>query len=252
MNKYIIIEDERLAYEELKRMIHQLRPDYTLCGWATSVEQAVVMLRSTEADLLFVDISLADGDSFDIFEQVDCPSPIIFTTAYDEFALKAFKTNSVDYLLKPIDPDELAHAIEKYERQNALVISGTVYRKLRNDMMSGNVKTRFLVQYGDIYEYVDTHDVAYFLSEDKYTFLYTLGGRHHIVNYSLDALEQMLDNTQFFRTSRKLIVNIKSIKRMTKYFTGRIKLSLEPEPPTETIVSRSRAASFLDWVNGNP
>ena len=249
MTKYIIIEDERLAYEELKRMIRQLRPDFTLCGWATGVEQAVVMLHNIEADLLFVDISLADGDCFDIFEQADCHSPIIFTTAYDEFALKAFKTNSVDYLLKPIDSDELAYAIEKYERQNVFKTSGTAYRKLRDDVMNGNTKARFLVQYGDIYEYVDTGDVAYFLSEDKYTFLYTLGGRRHIVNYSLDMLEQMLDCTQFFRTSRKLIVNIKSIKKMTKYFTGRIKLSLVPEPPTEAVVSRSRVGSFLSWVN---
>lgn len=207
MTKYIIIEDERLAYEELKRMTSQLRPDYSLCGWATSVEQATVMLRSTDADLLFADISLADGDCFDIFEQVESQCPIIFTTAYDEFAIRAFKTNSVDYLLKPIDPDELLHAIEKFER-NATETGGAAYRKLRNDMAAGSVKTRFLVQRGDIYEYVETKDIVYFLSEDKYTFLYTATGKRHIVNYSLDSLELLLDKSQFFRVSRKLTVNI--------------------------------------------
>jgi two-component system response regulator LytT len=180
--RYIIIEDEQLAYEELKRMMTLIRPNYTLTGWAQGVEQAVMLLRGGNFDLILLDIQLSDGLCFEIFEQ--CPSDVavIFTTAYDEYALKAFKLNSVDYLLKPIDEGELNAALEKYERHSTNSATTFDSSKLESSYLSGNGKSRFLVQVGDTFRHVQTEDVAYFYSEDKYVFLHLFTGKRYIIN----------------------------------------------------------------------
>lgn len=253
MTRYLIIEDEPLAYKELRRMIESLRPDYELVGWAVSVEQAIVTLGQVKADLIFADIKLQDGDSFEIFDHAGADVPMIFTTAYDDYALRAFRLNSVDYLLKPIEEEHLERALTKYENCLCLTPAFESYAALRRDMASAWHKTRIMVQHGDAYEFVPTREAACFYSEDKYTFVHTFASRRHILSYSLDDLERMLDETQFFRVSRSLIINIDSVKRITKYFSGRLKLHLVPalyKCPLEPYVSRSRAQAFLKWIDG--
>lgn len=239
-----------MAYEEIKRMMQQLRPDYQLAGWAESVEQAVLLLKQGAPDLMLVDIRLSDGLSFEIFEQVAIDTPIIFTTAYDEYALKAFKVNGIDYLLKPIEESDLETALCKFERHNSLRTVTPEFKRLEHEYLSTNKKNRFLVQIGDVFQYVETADIAFFYSEEKYTYLHLFSNKRYIINYSLDQLEQMTDHSLFFRASRNCITNIKAIKKSSRYFGSRLKLYLHPECPHEILVSRSRAGDFLKWIDG--
>lgn len=251
MAKYIIIEDEQLAYNELKRMMETARPDWELCGWASSVEQALILIKNVPVDLLLVDIRLSDGDSFEIFEQIKTNTPVIFTTAYDEFALKAFKLNSIDYLLKPIEETELEAALQKYENLKLITPVSDSYTKFRDDYLASNRKNRFLIQYGDTYRHIESNDIAFFYSEDKYTYLHTFSNSRYIISYTLDQLESMMDPEKFYRLSRNCIANIKSIDRLHKYFAGRLKVDFIPNCPQEVIVSRNRVSGLLDWINGN-
>ncbi len=250
MVKYLLIEDERFAYEETKRMMQRLRPDYQLSGWAGSVEQAVLLLKQGGIDLMLVDIRLSDGLSFEIFEQVAVDVPVIFTTAYDEYAIKAFKVNGIDYLLKPIEESDLEIALCKFERNNSLRTVAPELKRLELEYLTQNKKNRFLVQIGDTFHYVETADVAFFYSEDKYTYLHLFSNKRHIINYSLDQLEYMLDRNDFFRVSRNCISNIKAIKKSSRYFGSRLKLSLCPECPHDVLVSRNRVGDFLKWIDG--
>lgn len=250
MTRYLLIEDERFAYEEIRRMIQKLRPDYQLAGWTESVEQSVILLEQGNIDLMIADIRLSDGLSFEIFEQYPVDIPIIFTTAYDEYALKAFKLNSMDYLLKPIDEKELNAALCKFERRNFLTPKISKYKKLETVYLSGNKKNRFLIQTGNSFQYVETNEVAFFYSEEKYIYLHLFSNRRYIINYSLEQLDNMLDKDMFFRVSRNCIANIRSIKKISKYFASRLKLLFQPECPLEIVVSRNRVNDFLDWMDG--
>lgn len=251
MTDYVIIEDERLAYEELKRMMSQLRPDYKLAGWAKSTEQAILLLRQASPNLIMADIRLADGLCFDIFTQAAIDVPVIFTTAYDEYAIRAFKVNGIDYLLKPIEDVELEAALCKFEKHQALYASMPLFRKLEQEYIGCYKKNRFLIQVGDTYLHVETTDIAFFYSEDKYTYLYQFSGKRHIISYSLDQLEKILDGSLFFRISRCCIINIRSIVKTSKYFASRLKLQFRPECPHELLVSRSRVSDFLRWMDDN-
>lgn len=232
-------------------MMESIRPDYILCGWATSVEQAIKLISNMSVDLMLVDIRLSDGDSFEIFEHIKAQLPVIFTTAYDEYALKAFKVNSIDYLLKPIEENELEKALLKYEQLNFTTPTSEKFQKLRTDYLSSSRKNRFLVQIGDNYAYVEASNVAFFYSEDKYIYLHKFDGKRYIVPYTLDQLESILDRDIFFRASRNCVTNIKSITKISKYFAGRLKIYFAPECPHEVIVSRGRVSNFLNWVNGD-
>lgn len=250
MIKYLIVEDERFAYDEMKRMIDKLRPNYQLINWTETVIQTIDFLQQNSVDLILLDIRLSDGSSFDIFEQISVSIPIIFTTAYDEYAIRAFKVNSVDYLLKPIDEADLIAALEKFERNRAITPIIPEYKKLEDALMQNRKKNRFLIQVGDSYHYIDTSDVAYFYSEEKAIFLHTFSNKRYIIDYTLDQIERMLDEKVFFRASRNCITNIRSIKKISKYFNSRLKLTLEPDCPHEVLVSRVRVADFLSWVDG--
>lgn len=250
MIKYLLIEDEHFAYEEIKRMIQKIRPDYLLSNWAKSVEQSLLILKQGNIDLIIVDIRLSDGICFEIFEQYPVDIPLIFTTAYDEYALKAFKLNSIDYLLKPVDEKELDTALRKFEHNNCITSQTLEYKQLEKAYISTNRKNRFLIQIGDSYRYVETTDIAFFYSEEKYVYLHIFTGQRYIVSYSLGQLEEILDYTMFFRTSRNCIANIQSIKKISKHFIGRLKLHFQPECPHEVLVSRNRAEKFLKWVDG--
>lgn len=249
MTRYLIVEDEPLAQEEILRLVSKLRPDYKVAGWVDSVEGAVEFLRKESIDLMIVDIRLSDGLSFEIFEQCPVELPVIFTTAYDEYALEAFRVNSIDYLLKPIGESELARALDKYEQRCCLRSTSPAYRRLESNYLSGNRKSRFLIQMGDTFRHVESSDVAFFYSEEKYTYLHLFDGHRYIIDYPLDQLENMVDETLFFRVSRGCIANIHSISKVSKFFAGRLALQFVPECPHEVIVSRSRAGAFLKWMD---
>ena len=249
MAKYIIIEDERLAYEEIRRMMQRLRPDYMLTGWATGVEQAVLQLASGGIDLMIVDIRLSDGLSFEIFERTAADIPVIFTTAYDEYALRAFKVNSIDYLLKPVEEQALETALCKFERNRLPRTATPELKRLEATYMTGIRKHRFLVRSGDTFRYVETSDIAFFYSEEKYVFLHLFSSRRYIVDYTLEQLETMLDEAGFFRVARNCIANIRAIGKVSRYFGGRLKIFFSPECPHEVIVSRDRTERVLQWID---
>lgn len=251
MTGYLLIEDERFAREEIKRMMAKLRPGYRLAGEAESVHEAVRLLRQTGPDLIIADICIADGLSFEIFEQIHTDIPVIFTTAYDEYALKAFKLNSMDYLLKPIDEKELEKAIAKFEKRAVPGCLSAELERLKSDISAKHAKSRFLVRTGDSFRYVETKDVAFFYSEDKYIHMLTFDGGRHILDHSLEQLEDMLDRTMFFRVSRNCIVNIRAVTGSSRYFGGRMLPEFKPECPTRVIISRSRVDDWLKWLDGS-
>ncbi|MBD8983632.1 MAG: DNA-binding response regulator [Bacteroides cellulosilyticus] len=255
MIKYLLVEDERFAYEEMKRMMEKLRPDYQLEAWVSTVEQTVQFLKHHQVDLMLLDIRLTDGNSFDVFEQIQVTTPVIFTTAYDEHAIRAFKVNSVDYLLKPVEEADLQAALNKFEQLRMVQFrmeapSLPDYKQLESALMSNCKKNRFLIQKGDAYHYVETADIAFFYSEDKVVFLHTFADKRYIVDYTLEQVEQLLDERTFFRASRNCITNITSIRKISKYFNSRLKLTLQPECPHEILISRVRVPDFLKWVDG--
>jgi len=249
MVKYLIVEDERFAYEEIKRMMERLRPEYQLGYRAETVQQTIRFLKENTVDLILLDIRLADGSSFEIFEQIKVSVPIIFTTAYDEFAIQAFKVNSIDYLLKPIDETDLLTALIKFEQQHLTNPASFDYKQLEKALMGNSKRNRFLIQTGDVYHHVATSEIAFFYSEDKVTFLHTFLNRRYIVDHTLTQIEPQLDEKLFFRVSRNCIANISSIKKISRYFNSRLKLSFQPECPHDILISRERVSDFLKWVD---
>lgn len=248
--KYLIVEDERFAYLEIKRMMAKLCPDYTLIGRTESVADTVLFLSNNPVDFMLLDIRLADGNCFEIFEQIQVSIPIIFTTAYDEHAIRAFKLNSIDYLLKPVEEDELSAALKKLQQQHFAKEPVFDYKKIEEALRGSQKKNRFLVQMGDTYSPINVNDIAFFYSEEKVVFLHTFSGKKFVIDYTLTQLESQLDKKTFFRVSRSCVANITSIKKISKYFNSRLKLTFQPECPHEILVSRERVADFLKWVDG--
>lgn len=259
--KYFILEDEPFAYEEIRRMMGILRPNYVLQGWAVSVEEALVKLKTIVPDLMIVDIRLSDGLCFDVFEHIDLKVPIIFTTAYDEYALRAFQVNSIDYLLKPVEEEDLELALKKLEtyylpshsseaNESQANLPTDNYHQLAASYLKHVKKNRFLVSVGDSFSTIESADIAFFYSEDKYVFLHLFTGKRYIVNYSLDQLEAMLDEQDFHRVSRSCIAHIKAVKKASRYFGSRLLIDFSVECPQEVIVSRSRVSEVLKWLDG--
>lgn len=247
--KYLIVEDERFAYEEVKRMITKLRPDYLLEKQTKTVIDTIVFLKSSVVDLILMDIRLADGNCFEIFNNIEVTTPVIFTTAYDEHAIKAFKLNSIDYLLKPFNENELELALIKFENIFHNASYKTTHKNIEQ-LVSVKTKNRFLISKGENYNYIETIDIAHFYSEGGVVFLHTSKDRRYIINYTLDQLEQQLDSRLFFRVSRNCIGNVKAIENVAKYFNSRLKLSFLPACPHEVLVSRVRVPDFLKWMDG--
>jgi len=247
--KYLIVEDERFAYEELKRMMTELRPDYSLEKRTKTVVDTIAFLKTSAVDLILLDIRLADGNCFEIFNHVEVSTPVIFTTAYDEHAIKAFKLNSIDYLLKPFDEKELEAALIKFEN----IFHNNSHKtdpKNFEQILAAKNKNRFLISKGENYHYIETANIAHFYSEEGVVFLHTFQNKRYIINYTLDQLEQQLDSRLFFRVSRNCISNVKSIENVAKYFNSRLKLSFSPACPHEVLVSRVRVPDFLKWMDG--
>lgn len=252
--KIVLIEDELYNLRLLEDMIKKLRPDWAVVKTFESVKESVDWLtHNPPPDLLFMDIQLADGLCFSIFDQVEVKSLVIFTTAYDNYALRAFKVNSIDYLLKPFKEKDLEAAIEKYENFRKLPV------KIDNKLDSSEIldairkgekkyRKRFLVSKGPAYYMLSVEDIAYFYSENRNTTAVTFNNQNQVVDFTLDSLEEQLDPDTFYRANRQLIVNIQAIGKVENYFDGKLKMRLNPPFDGELVVSRLRAADFKEWL----
>lgn len=254
--KILLIEDENAALRRLEKLLGEVAPDAVIVGRLDSVEAAITWFQTNpQPDLMLLDIHLADGASFEIFQHVKVQAPVIFTTAYDEYALQAFKVNAVDYLLKPIKVNELTEAIEKYKRifqQTAAVPDYTqLLQTLRQQEGSHSYLRRMLIRFSNSFRLVDMADAAYFYTKDKITFLVTRSASKRFpVDYPLDKLETLLDPAAFFRINRQFIINVEAIKEMHPYSKSRVKVDLDPPTELETIVSTERSSEFKKWLVG--
>ena len=245
----LIVEDEELAAERLQQLVAELRPEAKVQAILDSVEDTVGYLQGQPGlDLAFFDIQLADGVSFQIFKQAKVPCPVVFTTAYDQYTLQAFKVNSIDYLLKPIDREELGQALNQFEELRSAFHGGPALERVEQalSMLHKDYKTRFVVKAGHQFLSIKTSSVLYFFSEHKLTWLRHRDGKKHQLDYSLEQLEQRLDPAQFYRVNRQYIVQIESVEQTTIYSNARLKLMLSDGE--EVLVSRERVAGFRQWL----
>lgn len=245
----LIIEDEKPAARHLSSLLRQLRPQIAVLDVLDSVKGAVGWLQTfPQPELLFVDIQLADGLSFDIFSKLKQSPPVIFTTAYDHYALQAFKLNSVDYLLKPIDRTELQQALSKFE-QSRSPFNMELLEQLRQSIHQPKFKERFLIKLGQQLHYLPVTEIRYFYSEDGLVRLVQQDGKKHQVDYTLDQLENLLSPDYFYRINRKFIIHLEAIHKIHLYFNSRLKLELHPSSEDEVIVSRDRVTNFKNWLD---
>ncbi|MDI9364456.1 MAG: LytTR family DNA-binding domain-containing protein [Flavobacterium sp.] len=247
--RVVIIEDETLSAEHLALLLHKIDSRIEVVQYIESVKEAVTAFtQGLQADLLFVDIHLADGNSFSIFQQLAITTPVVFTTAYDHYAIQAFKQNSIDYLLKPIALKDLEFAIDKYKKQvvNPQLVQqiATTYQQLNKQY-----KTRFLVKLGSTINTINADDIQYFETKDSVTFLVSKKGSRYPIDYTLDQLETLLQPSTFFRINRKVILNITVIEKIENYFNGRLCITAKLLEGEAKIVSRERVSEFRLWLD---
>ncbi|MEI6060230.1 MAG: LytTR family DNA-binding domain-containing protein [Bacteroidota bacterium] len=255
--KVLIVEDEELAAERLAQLIREIEPGADIYGPLDTVSATIHHLRSGASyDLIFLDIQLADGKSFSVFEDCAVVTPVIFTTAYDEYALQAFELNSIDYLLKPVNREKLKSAIEKFRKlkdyYGAENPNNQLYEMIRNLKRPENTgyKDRFLISKGDAMLPVKANEIACFYAEDKEVFLLTHDSRRYIIPHSIEELSAKVDPKLFFRVNRQYIVSADAIRRVHNYFNFKLKVEILVDPAAEIIVSRSRTPAFKAWMNG--
>lgn len=250
--KVLIVEDESMAAKRLTNLLLKLEPDIEILDQLDSVKTAVKWLSTNKADLLFFDIQLADGLSFEILNQVNIQTPIIFTTAFDEYAIKAFKVNSIDYLLKPIDPEELKHALEKFHqnfKQPEPQQPNMAMLEQAMKMLTKQYKERFVVKIGEHIHTIPVSDTAYFFSQDKATFLVTQEKKRYIIDYTLEEVEGLIDPQDFFRINRKYLVSMRAVKDIVSYTNSRLRIILHQSDEMDAIVSRERVQDFKKWLD---
>lgn len=251
--KIAIIEDEEPSAKRLSKLINEIDPSVEILTQLESVSSAIDWFNEHEnPDLIFSDIQLSDGLSFDIFRNVKIDCPIIFTTAFDQYAIDAFKVNSIDYLLKPLKKEELKTAIEKFHKLGGQAGKSSVdISKLLEaiHLPKSEFKKRFVIRYGEHIKTIMIEDVAYFNTEDKINFLTTKEGRRYTIDYNLDALEAILDPKIFFRINRQFIIGIHAISDMFSYSKSRVLIKLNPPSKHETIVSTERSGDFKLWLD---
>jgi len=251
----LVIEDEKLAADRLIALITDIEPTAQVLKSIESIKAAVKWLNSNpHPDLIFMDVQLADGLSFEIFDKVNVEVPVIFTTAYNEYALRAFKVNSIDYLLKPIDKEELRTSIHKYLKLNINVTQNVALQpqllKQVMNLIQNPYKSRFVVRIGEHIKTIAIEDVAYFYSSEKSSFLRSISGRDYAIEYTLDQLEQELDPHKFFRVSRKFIIAMPHIKDIIAYSGNRLKIIAMGGDQEEVLVSREKVTDFKKWLDG--
>lgn len=247
--RILIIEDENMAARRLIKLINDIIPDCEIFGNLDTVTSSVDWLnKNSQPDLIFLDIQLADGISFEIFEHVKVTSPIIFCTAFDQYAIKAFKLNSVDYLLKPIDPDELKNALNKFQSGRKVPEITLDQIRVLLQPVQKVYKNRFLVKIGERIQTIAIDETGIFYSEDKVTFLMTKQGKKFIIDYTLDEVENLLDPELFFRLNRKYISSVGTIKGVFTYSNSRLKIQLENCADNDILISREKMAAFKSWL----
>ena len=253
--KALIIEDEQHAAQRLINLLKETGRDIEILETLDSIESSIKWLsENADPDVIFLDIQLADGLSFAIFDQVDVKSPVIFATAYDEYAIKAFEINSIDYLLKPIKLERLEASLDKLKKLRPSMSPIQITAQLQNMIVDYHEKnktyrSRFLVNKADGMIPIATEDIAYLYTEDKVVFLITRDNRRFMLNYSLDQLEKQLNPISFFRVNRQFIVAMRSIHKIHNYFNYKLKIELTPVSEQEVIVSRQKVAEFKNWLD---
>jgi two-component system, LytTR family, response regulator LytT len=248
----LILEDEEQALLRLKKLIAEVVPDAAVAGSAASVQEAVAwLLNNTVPDLIFMDIQLADGNSFQLFTKIKITCPVIFTTAYEDYALQAFKVNSVDYLLKPIDKMDVKRAIDKLKLLQSSRSFVADYSEILKTIQQPpkKYKDRFIVKLGDTIKSLNTADIAYFYTENKTTFVCTNEGKRLPIDFNLDETEQMLNPKNFFRINRQFIIGHHAIEEMKAYTRSRVIVKLKPPSKVDTIVAIDRAQDFRTWLS---
>jgi len=248
--RIVIIEDEQPAYKRLSKLVKEKKPGADIVAHLESVEQADDWFQQNQPpDLLFLDIHLADGSGFDLLEKVKPDCPVVFVTAYDQYAIDAFKANSIDYLLKPVKKEDIDAAFDKLDRFGNL-FSGKTPVAVSNNTPRQDYKKRFVIRFGDHIKTLLAEEIAYCFSENKATFARTHDGRTYPMDHNLDALEMMLDPLEFFRANRQYIICLKAITEMKTYTKARVIIWLQPAAKEEVIVSSERAAEFKRWLGG--
>ena len=247
----VIVEDEKLSAEHLSLLLQRIDSKIRVVNYLDSVKATTKAFEGgLQADLLFLDIHLADGNSFEIFAKTKIDIPIIFTTAYDNYAIQAFKQNSIDYLLKPISQKDLKFALEKFSKQQQVVNKSlienitTAYQQLNKQH-----KTRFLVKIGQSISTIQTDEIHHFETQDSLSFLITNRGSRYAIDYTLDQLADIISPKDFFRINRKVILHIKAIEKVSTYFNGRLSISTKLLQSDANIVSRERVNDFKAWLD---
>lgn len=253
MARILIIEDEESASKRLAKMVKEALPEAEIVEQLSSVASAIHWFQSNpQPDLAFFDIHLADGSSFQIFKQVTVECPIIFTTAFDQYALEAFKVNSIDYLLKPVKKEELERAIDKFKKLHFKPAAPIDIQKLLSSIQQkAEYKERFVIKFGEHMRTIQTADIAYIVSENRISFAMLKEGKRYALDFNMDQLEEMLDPKKFFRINRQFIICYDAIAEMHTYTKSRVLVKLNPPTKEETIVSTERSAAFKAWLAGD-
>lgn len=251
--KILIVEDEELAVKKLQKTLSLVDASAEVIGVTGSIKETLNWLSEhPDPDLILMDIELADGQSFEIFNLAEVKSPVIFTTSYDEFALKAFKVNSVDYLLKPIQKEDLEAALNKYKKlkgnSGSDISLDTLVKELQQKLQPKEYRKRFLVKHAQKLVSIGVEEIAYFYSDGRLNFFKTHDNRKFVVDYTMDELADMLDPDAFFRISRSFYVSLNSIDKIDDYFGNRLILGLKPAVDKEALVSREKVTDFKKWM----
>ncbi len=253
----LIVEDEDLAVKKIQKTLTSVDPGAQVVGITDSITATVDWLKTNPSpDLILMDIELSDGQSFEIFTRVDVKSAVVFTTSYDEYALKAFKVNSIDYLLKPIQKEDLESALQKYRQMKNLYASGNgaelnvdnLVKELRQKLQPKEFRKRFLVKHAQKLVSIEVEEIAYFFSDGRLNFFKTYDNKKFVVDYTMDELEDMLDPERYFRISRSFYIAVDSVDQIHDYFGNRLLLHLKPAVDKEAIVSREKVADFKKWM----
>jgi len=251
IKKILILEDEKLNSDRIQRLMLEIRPNIQISGVLTSIKKTVDWLSENESpDLIMMDIQLADGISFEVFNLAEIKCPVIFTTAYDEYAVRAFKYNSIDYLLKPIEKEQLEAAIIKFE--NSVQRSQQQYpliEELLSNIRPKAYRTRFLLPYRDGYKKISVGDIAFFYSHMNINYANLFNGEKVVVPQTLETLEQELEPKNFFRVNRQYIIHANSIEKVHNFFNGKLKLELKNCTDADVIISRTKAPLFKMWLD---
>jgi DNA-binding LytR/AlgR family response regulator len=256
--KILIVEDEELAVKKIRKTLAGVEPDAEVVAVTDSILSTVNWLEENQApDLILMDIELSDGQSFEIFNQTTIKSPVIFTTSYDEYALKAFKVNSIDYLLKPIQKEDLEAALQKLKQMKELykqddpktdVTIDSLVKELQQKLQPKEFRKRFLVKHAQKLVSIEVDEIAYFFSDGRLNFFKTYDNKKFVVDYTMDELEDMLDPDKYFRISRSFYISVNSVDQIHDYFGNRLMLQLKPAVDKESIVSREKVTDFKKWM----